>query len=212
MRSVGFPQCSRTPSLAFRLLRPPSVRSQTPIRSSLYDYTLWLDSLPEYGLLGYKAVLRQILVNTRTVPVNHVPGRVFLQTSLFGFEKTLFERQGWQGLPGSVPPLSPQVEKALLTPLLEGLSTLFQMNKDTLPNLSRDPTIFPTGSTTVEDDMVALFIGGSNADRLANSAATLGIIPETITTAGWVLSTDAVTAILPQVTELCGTLPEGAPL
>ena len=29
---------------------------------SLYDYTLWLDSLPEYGLLGYKAVLCQILV------------------------------------------------------------------------------------------------------------------------------------------------------
>jgi hypothetical protein len=60
--------------------------------------------------------------------------------------------------------------------------------------------------------MAALFIGGSNADRLANSAATLGIVAETITTAGWVLSTDAVTAILPQVTELCGSLPEGAPV
>jgi hypothetical protein len=28
----------------------------------------------------------------------------------------------------------------------------------------------------VEDDMAALFIGCSHADRLANSAATLGII------------------------------------
>jgi hypothetical protein len=179
---------------------------------SLYDYTLWLDSLPEYGLLGYKAVLRQILVNTRTNPINHVPGRVFLRTSLFGFEKTLFERQRWQGLPGSVPPLSPQDEKALLTPLLEGLSTLFQMNIDTLPNLSRDTTIFPAGSTTVEDDMAALFISGSNADRLANSAATLGIIPGTITTEGWVLSTDGVTAILPQVTELCAPSRKGLQL
>ncbi len=60
--------------------------------------------------------------------------------------------------------------------------------------------------------MAALFIGGSNADRLANSAATLGIVSETITTAGWVLSTDAVTAILPQVSELCGSLPAGAPV
>jgi hypothetical protein len=86
------------------------------------------------------------------------------------------------------------------------------MNIDTLPNLSRDNTIFPTGPSTVEEDMAALFIGGSNADRLANSAATLGIATETITTAGWVLSTDAVTAILPQVSEFCGSLPANAPV
>ncbi len=60
--------------------------------------------------------------------------------------------------------------------------------------------------------MAALFIGGSNADRLANSAATLGIATETITMDGWVLSTDAVTAILPQVSELCGSLPASAPV
>ncbi len=54
------------------------------------------------------------------------------------------------------------------------------MNLDTLPNLSRDIAIFPTGTTPVEeDDVAALFIGGSNADRLANSAATLGIVSET---------------------------------
>jgi hypothetical protein len=74
---------------------------------SLYDYTLWLDSLPEYGLLGYNAVLCQILVNTRSDPINHVPGRVVLLTSLYDFEKKLFERQGWQGVPGSVPPPLP---------------------------------------------------------------------------------------------------------
>jgi hypothetical protein len=86
------------------------------------------------------------------------------------------------------------------------------LNIDTLPNLSRDNTIFPTGPSTVEEDMAALFIGGSNADRLANSAATLGIATETITMDGWVLSTDAVTAILPQVSELCGSLPASAPV
>jgi hypothetical protein len=32
--------------------------------------------------------------------------------------------------------------------------------------------------------MAALFIGASNADRLANSAATLGIVTETITAGG----------------------------
>jgi len=120
---------------------------------SLYDYTLWLDGLPDYSLMGYNAVLRQILVNTKAEPVSHVPGRVVLITSLYEFDKKLFERQGWQGLPSSVPPLSPQEEKALLTPLLEGLSTQFRMNIDTLPNLSRDNTIFPTGPSTVEEDI-----------------------------------------------------------
>jgi hypothetical protein len=86
------------------------------------------------------------------------------------------------------------------------------MNLDTLPNLSRDTAIFPSGNTLLEDDMEALFIDGSNADRLANSAAMLGIITETVTTTGWVLSTDAVTAILPQVIELCSSLPDEAPV
>ncbi len=58
----------------------------------------------------------------------------------------------------------------------------------------------------------ALFIGASNADRLANSAATLGIITETITSGGWVLNTDAATAILPQVIAYCASLPTEAPV
>jgi hypothetical protein len=179
---------------------------------SLYDYTLWLDSLPDYGLLSYNSALLQILVNTKTESVNHVPGRVFLHTTLHGFENKLFERQGWHGLPGTVPPLSPLDEKTLITPLLEGLITQFRLGMDTLPNLSRDATIFPPGSAPPADDIAALFIGVSNADRLANAAATLGIIAETITAGGWIISTDAVTAILPQVIGHCESLPDNAPV
>jgi hypothetical protein len=180
---------------------------------SLYDYTLWLDSLPDYGFLGYNSALRQLLVNAKTDTVSHVPTRIFLQTSLYVFEKKLFERQGWQGLPGSVPPLSLQEESSLLTPLLEGLSTLFRLNLDTHPNLSRDSAIFSPGSTLAAvEDTSALFIGASNADRLANSAATLGIVTETVTTGGWVLTTDAVTEILPQVAAYCAALPADAPV
>jgi uncharacterized membrane protein YgcG len=179
---------------------------------SLYDYSLWLDGLPDYGLLRYNSALRQLLVNTKTETVNHLPGRVFMQSSLYEFEPKVFERQGWLGLPGTVPPLSPTEEKALLTPLLEGLSTLFKLNLDTLPNLSRDPSIFPPGSAPAVDEMAALFIGASNADRLANSAASLGILTETITTGGWVLTTDAVTEILPQVAAHCAALAADSPV
>ncbi len=179
---------------------------------SLYDYSLWLDSLPDYGLTHYNSVLRQVLVNIKTESVNHVPGRAVILTSLYVFETRLFERQGWHGLPGSVPPLSPQDEKSLLTPLLEGLSTHFKLNLDTLPNLSRDPSISPPGSAPAIEDTGALFIGTSNAHRLANSAATLGIIAKTITTGGWILTTDAVSGILPQVNAYCASLPADAPV
>ncbi len=112
-------------------------------------------------------------------------------------------------------PPSPPKKRKLFSPpppLLEGLSTLFKLNLDTLPNLSRDPTIFPPGSVPAVDEMAALFIGPSNADRLANSAATLGIVTETVTTGGWVLTTDAVTEILPQVAAYCAALAADAPV
>jgi hypothetical protein len=41
---------------------------------------------------------------------------------------------------------------------------------------------------------------------------TLGIITETITTGGWILTTDAVTGILPQVNDFCASLPADAPV
>ncbi len=114
--------------------------------------------------------------------------------------------------PGFCPPPSPQDEKLLLTPLLEGLSTHFKLNLDTLPNLSRDNSIIPHGAAPPIEDSAALFIGASNADRLANSAATLGIVTETITTGGWILTTNAVTGILPQVSAFCASLPAEAPV
>ncbi len=87
---------------------------------SLYDYTLWLDSLPDYGLLSYNSALRQLLVNTKTESVNHVPGRVFLHTTLHGFENKLFERQGWHGLMGTVPPSPPRMRKFSSPPSSRG--------------------------------------------------------------------------------------------
>jgi hypothetical protein len=36
---------------------------------------------------------------------------VVLFTSLYDFDKKLFERQGWQGLPGSVPPSPPRMRR-----------------------------------------------------------------------------------------------------
>jgi hypothetical protein len=72
----------------------------------------------------------------------------------------------------------------------------------------------PTATTSQQSaiEKTALFIGGSNADRLANSAATLGINPETVTSGGWILSTANVTTILPEVEAYCNTMPADSPV
>jgi hypothetical protein len=136
----------------------------------------------------------------------------FFFTPLFmGSITNSLKGRGGTGSRALSPPL-PQDEKILITPLLVGLSTQFRLGLDTLPNLSRDATIFPPGSAPPADDVAALFIDGSNADRLANAAATLGIVTETVTAGGWTISTDAVTAILPQVIGHCESLPDNAPV
>ncbi len=49
-------------------------------------------------------------------------------------------------------------------------------------------------------------------DKLANAAATLGVLSDTITEGGWILSTSSVSIILPQVEAYCATLPPEAPV
>jgi hypothetical protein len=87
---------------------------------SLYDYTLWLDNLPDYCLSHYNSVLHQVLVNSKTEGVNHVPGRAVILSYLYEFEPRLFERQGWHGLPGSVPPSPPKMRSHFSPPSLRG--------------------------------------------------------------------------------------------
>jgi hypothetical protein len=82
---------------------------------------------------------------------------------------------------------------------------------DSLPNLSRELVITQRPARQ-EDDIPALFIGGSNAEKLANAAATLGVVSETITEGGWILTTSSVSIILPQVEAYCATLPPDAPV
>jgi hypothetical protein len=78
--------------------------------------------------------------------------------------------------------------------------------------LKRDPSILPLGASHPADDCAALVIGGSNADGLANSATTLGIVGETITTGWWILKTSAVTTILPLVEVFYTSMRADAPV
>jgi hypothetical protein len=108
-------------------------------------------------------------------------------------------------------PISSEDEKLLVYPLLAELSTKYKLSMDTMPKLSRELVLNPKQSRQ-DDDIPALFIGGSNADKLANAAATLGVLSDTITEGGWNLTTPSVSSILPQVEAYCATLPPEAPV
>jgi hypothetical protein len=110
------------------------------------------------------------------------PGRLFLPISTSDFASKLFEREGIS-LPGSVDPISMEDEKLLEFPLLAELSTKYKLSMDTMPNLSRELVLNPKQSRQ-DDEIPALFIERSNADKLANVAATLGVLSDTITEGG----------------------------
>jgi uncharacterized membrane protein YgcG len=122
-----------------------------------------------------------------------------------------FERPGLADFPGSIPPLSAAAEPALIYTLLTELSSKFKLELDSEPSLSRELTLSPN-LPKASGDVPALFIGGSNADRLANAAANVGVIPDTVTEGGWLLNTTSVTTALPQIEAYCLTLPAEAPV
>jgi hypothetical protein len=179
----------------------------------LFDLTLWLDSTPGYCLGRYNQVVRDSLAlpTGGTVGVTHYPGRIYLPANTCEFTKNRFERQGRTNFPGSIPPLSEISEPALIYTLLTELSSKFKLGLDTEPNLSRRLVLTPAAPTS-SGETPALFIGGSNADRLANAAAAVGLIPDTVTEGGWVLNTTSVTTALPQIEAYCLTLPPEAPV
>jgi hypothetical protein len=83
-----------------------------------------------------------------------------------------FERPGRADFPGSIPPLSAAAEPALIYTLLTELSSKFKLELDSEPSLSRELTL-SSNLPKASSDVPALFIGGSNADRLANAAANV---------------------------------------
>jgi hypothetical protein len=99
----------------------------------------------------------------------------------------------------------------LIYTLLTELSSKYKLGLDTEPNLSQRLVLIPAPPTG-SGDTPALFIGGSNADRLANAAAAVGLIPDTVMEGGWVLNTTSVSTVLPQIEAYCRTLQPEAPV
>ncbi len=133
---------------------------------------------------------------TEGTRVTHFPGRLYLHVTTDEFLTKRFERPGRADFPGSIPPLSVTAEPAVIFTLLTELSSKFKLELDSEPVLSRELTLSPN-LPKPSGEIPALFIGGSNADRLANAAANVGVVRDTVTEGGWVLNTTSVSTALP---------------
>jgi hypothetical protein len=73
-------------------------------------------------------------------------------------------------------PLSPEIESSLIRLLIRELNENIVSNLDTNPNFSRS-TKRPEMHCALREGRVdkALFIGGSNASKLASATAMLGV-------------------------------------
>ncbi len=173
----------------------------------------WLDSTPNYCLGRYSQAVRDCISSSVSEGsgVIHYPGRLYLPVTTDDFPTKRFERPGRADFPGSIPPLTATAEPALIFTLLTELSSKFKLELDSKPVLSRELTLSPNLPKT-SGEIPALFIGGSNADRLANAAANVGAVPDTVTEGGWVLNTTSVSTALPQIEAYCLTLPAEAPV
>jgi hypothetical protein len=84
---------------------------------------------------------------------------------------------------------------------------------DPNPNLSRSkvkPAMYPAVRSGVIEKIV--FVGGSNAKKLSQAAALLGIDAYMIAKGGWKLSRENVDKLIPDLHELLGGLPPGTPI
>jgi hypothetical protein len=103
---------------------------------------------------------------------------------------------GRQNLPTYLAGLTPESESAIIKGLISELNSKLVAGLDPDPNFSRNanrPAMFcALRDGTIEK---ALFIGGSNADKLASSTSMLGVDAYKIATGGWKVSKPKESAV-----------------
>jgi hypothetical protein len=120
---------------------------------------------------------------------------------------------GRRNIPAAFPPWSSLSEKKFLDTLIEDLNKNMLAGRDKDPNLSRSASR-PAMYTAIMTDSVdaAVFVGGSNALKLAYSASALGLDAYQLAKGGWKLTKENVEQILPDLKDVLGSVPPDTPV
>jgi hypothetical protein len=138
---------------------------------------------------------------------------VFLPSTLDSYDGNYLKSPGRPGIPAFVPSWSQTDEKRFLDGLLKDLNENLLAGLDPNPNLSRSkvkPAMYPAVRSGVIEKIV--FVGGSNAKKLSQAAALLGIDAYMIAKGGWKLNRENVDKLIPDLHELLSGLPPGTPI
>jgi hypothetical protein len=183
----------------------------------MVDTSLWLESLELHCLSNYHSALRKMVTESfgpgnRTV---HYMSELSLPLSLETYDTKNVMLPGWQNLPAALEALTEKKEKELITCLIKDVNSVFFSGLDENPNLSRSaarPMAKESQRKTKAATNATLTVGGSNATRLAEALANLGIDSYKLATPGWKLNKENVEKIVPDLKEILETIPQDAPV
>jgi len=178
----------------------------------LADLGEWFNACPGYGMAEFSSAMISHVVHTEGPCSTFGPLSIKLPVNLSSYGSAIWELPGSDQLPVSLPPMTVEEECSIITALLSDLCQKFKLELDLNPTLSRELTLPSAAAVNRDRSDRILVIGGSNADRLANALASLGMDPELLTSGGWHVTTDSVTAIIPEVESSVKSLPQTAPV
>ncbi len=122
---------------------------------------------------------------------------------------------GWQNLPATLEILTSNKEKELLTCLIKDVNSVFFTGLDENPDYSRSaarPLVKKHAEKKKNLSNATLTVGGSNASRMAEALANLGMDSYKLSTPGWKLNKENVEKIVPDLKEILETIPKDAPV
>jgi hypothetical protein len=143
----------------------------------------------------------------------HFDRPILLPDDLENYEGKYIVSPGRPGIPASVPSWSQADEKKVLDILIKELNEKFLAGLDIDPNLSRSskrPQLYPAFRSGSVD--TAAFVGGSNAKKLSQAAANLGIDSYMLAKSGWKITKDNIEKLIADLKELMSSLPAGTPI
>jgi hypothetical protein len=161
----------------------------------MLDSCIWLAGTPGYPLSETQKVIVDLIMEDEEggEGISHFDRPILLPDDLENFEGKYIVSPGRPGIPAAVPSWSQADEKKVLDILIKELNEKFLAGLDTDPNLSRSSKrlqLYPAfRSGSVE---TAAFVGGSNAKKLSQAAANLGIDSYMLATSGWKITKDNI--------------------
>jgi hypothetical protein len=200
---------------------PPMGGTKDPtLIRSIADTCAWFSTRQGYQLSSTMADLENMILKTGRdhekggIPrAVHYPAQYHIPFDISEYKGSQQISPGRECLPLEMPAIPPGAEKLFIHSLIEELNSGCGAGLDPDPNLSRSkqrPAMY--SALRLGGVEKGLFIGGSNADKLANAVSTLGMDVYRLVKSGWKISKDAVDQLLPDLRNVLNLLPADTPI